>query len=119
MGLRRPREELYRRIDERATWLFANGLLDEVARLGARGFGPDLAPMTGHGYREAAAHLAGKITLDEAVETTARRTRQYAKRQLSWFRRDRRIMWIDAGDEAGDAPRIVDAAERMLRAALS
>lgn len=99
LGLSWPRSELYRRIDDRARWLFAaGGLLDEVRRLLAAGYGPHLAPMTGHGYREAARHLAGEWTLDQAIEVTARRTRQYAKRQLSWFRRDPRIAWLPAGD---------------------
>jgi tRNA dimethylallyltransferase len=119
IGLDRPREVLYRRIDERAAWLFANGLLDEVRTLRAAGFGPELRPMTGHGYAEAAAHLAGEWTLERAVEVTARRTRQYAKRQLTWFRRDPRLLWIPAGDGPADAPDLVDSAERVLRAALS
>ena len=49
--------------------------------------------MSGHGYREAPPYLAGEWSLEEAVEVTARRTRQYAKRQLTWFRRDPRIVW--------------------------
>ena len=119
LGLDRPRAVLYRRIDERAAWLFANGLLDEVRRLSGEGFGPELHPMSGHGYAEAAAHLAGEWTLEQAVAVTARRTRQYAKRQLTWFRRDPRLLWIPAGDRPGDDPEIVERAERMLRAALS
>jgi tRNA dimethylallyltransferase len=119
IGLARSRELLYRRIDERAARLFATGLLAETGALLAAGYGPELRPMTGHGYREAAHHLAGEWTLDEAIETTARRTRQYAKRQLSWFRRDRRITWIPAGDAPGDAVTVVDEAERLVRAALS
>ena len=119
IGLDRPREVLYRRIDERAAWLFANGLLDEVRALRAAGFGSELRPMSGHGYAEAAAHLAGEWTLEEAVAVTARRTRQYAKRQLTWFRRDPRVLWIAAGDSPADAPGIVERAERVLRAALS
>jgi tRNA dimethylallyltransferase len=119
LGLDRPREVLYRRIDERAAWLFANGLLDEVRRLGDEGFGPELHPMTGHGYAEAAAHLAGEWTLEQAVAVTARRTRQYAKRQLTWFRSDPRLLWIQAGDRPADDPEIVERAERTLRAAIS
>ena len=114
-----PREVLYRRIDERAAWLFANGLLDEARALRDAGFGPELRPMTGHGYAEAAAHLAGEWTLDEAVEVTARRTRQYAKRQLTWFRRDPRLVWIPAGARGASDGEVVDEAERVLRAALS
>jgi tRNA dimethylallyltransferase len=119
VGIERPRETLYRRIDERAASLFTGGLLDEVRRLQAAGYGPALRPMTGYGYREAAAVLAGEWPLERAVEVTARRTRQYAKRQLTWFRRDPRVMWIAAGERPADDPVIVDRAERLLRAAVS
>lgn len=118
IGLSRPREVLYRRIDHRAAWLFANGLLDEVRGLLDAGYGPDLQPMSGHGYREAAAHLAGEWSLDRAVEITARRTRQYAKRQLTWFRRDRRIAWLPAGTRSADDPALVHSAHELLLAAL-
>ena len=119
IGLSRPRNELYRRIDARAKQLFADGLLEEVRSLLDGGYGAELRPMTGHGYREAARHLAGEWSLEEAIEVTARRTRQYAKRQLTWFRRDARIMWIAAGDHAADDPTVVDQASRLLRAALA
>ena len=119
IGLDRPRHVLYRRIDARARWMFERGgLLDEVGSLRAAGYGPELRPMTGHGYAEAFRHLAGEWTLERAIETTARRTRQYAKRQLTWFRGDPRIAWIRAGDHPGDEPALVDEAERVLRAAL-
>jgi tRNA dimethylallyltransferase len=119
VGLDRPRPALHRRIDERAARLFANGLLAEVRALLDAGYGRELHPMTGHGYREAAAVLAGAWPLERAIEVTAQRTRQYAKRQLTWFRRDPRVLWIPAGDAAGDAPGLVEHAERVLRAALS
>jgi tRNA dimethylallyltransferase len=119
VGIDRPRDELYRRIDERAAWLFANGLLDEVRALLDAGYGTDLRPMTGHGYREAAAHLAGESSLAEAIAVTARRTRQYAKRQLTWFRRDGRIHWLSAEARRADDRALVDEAERVLRGALS
>jgi tRNA dimethylallyltransferase len=118
LGISRPRKILYRRIDERASALFATGLLDEVRALLAAGFGPELPPMTGHGYREAARVLAGEWTMDEAIAVTARRTRQYAKRQLSWFRRDPRIVWLAAGDRPADDPALAvearDLIERLL-----
>jgi len=117
LGLQRPREVLYRRIEERARWLFENGLLDEVRALLRAGFGPDLRPMTGHGYAEAMHHVAGEWTLARAIEVTARRTRQYAKRQLTWFRRDPRIVWLDAGEGPADDPALVEAALRALTAA--
>jgi tRNA dimethylallyltransferase len=119
IGISRPRDVLYRRIDARAARLFANGLLDEVRALRAAGMGPDLRPMTGQGYREAARHLAGEWSLERAIEVTARRTRQYAKRQLTWFGRDPRILWIAAGDRPADAGVVVDAAHRALAAAVS
>jgi tRNA dimethylallyltransferase len=115
IGLTRPREVLYRRIDARAAAIFAAGLLDEVQALRDHGYGPELAPMTGHGYREAAGHLAGEWSLDEAIGRTARRTRQYAKRQLSWFRRDARIVWLPAGEEPADDPLLVDRAAELVR----
>jgi tRNA dimethylallyltransferase len=120
IGIDRPREELYRRIDERAAWLFvAGGLLDEVRGLLDAGFGPELRPMSGHGYREAARHLAGEWSLEQAIEVTARRTRQYAKRQLTWHRRDTRIAWISPDERPADDPVVVTAAEGLTRAALS
>jgi tRNA dimethylallyltransferase len=118
LGISRPREVLYRRIDERARWLFEHGLLDEVRTLLEAGYDPRRAPLTGHGYGEAAHHLAGEWSLDEAVAVTARRTRQYAKRQGTWFRRDPRIVWLDAGDQPADDPALVDEGERLLRALL-
>jgi tRNA dimethylallyltransferase len=119
VGLDRPRAVLYRRIDERARELFDGGLLEEVRQLRAAGYGPELRPMTGHGYAEAAAYLEGEWTVDEAVAVTARRTRQYAKRQLTWFRRDPRVTWIPLGDGPADVDEVVDRAARVLRAALS
>lgn len=119
IGIDRPREVLAARIDTRAHWLFGHGLLDEVRDLLAAGFGPELAPMSGHGYREAARYLAGASSLDEAIEVTTRRTRQYAKRQLTWFRRDRRIMWLAAGARPADHAALVAEAERLIRAALA
>jgi tRNA dimethylallyltransferase len=119
LGIGRPREVLYRRIDERARWLFEHGLLDEVRRLIDAGVRTDLRPMTGHGYGEAARHLAGEWSLEQAIEVTARRTRQYAKRQLTWFRRDPRILWLSAGARAADDPALAAEADRILRAALA
>jgi tRNA dimethylallyltransferase len=94
--------------------MWTGGLLDEVRALQRAGYGPELEPMTGHGYREAARHLAGEWSLAEAVAVTARRTRQYAKRQRTWFRRDSRIVWLDAGDAPGNDEPLVAAAMGLL-----
>lgn len=115
LGIARPREVLYRRIDARVDALFAGGLLDEVSRLLAAGYDPQLAPMTGHGYQEAARHLAGEWSLGQARQVTAQRTRQYAKRQISWFRRDPRIVWLDAGDGSTSDRAFVERALDLLR----
>ena len=120
LGLSRPPSVLAERIERRARDLFERGgLLDEVRRLMAAGYGPELRPMTGHGYREAARHLAGEWSLEQAIDVTARRTRQYAKRQRTWFRREPRILWLGAGSRPADDPSLVNEAERLVRAALS
>jgi tRNA dimethylallyltransferase len=114
IGISRSTEVLNRRIDQRAHWLFANGLVEEVRDLLAAGHDPRHPPLTGHGYGEAARYLAGEWSLEDAVAVTARRTRQYAKRQRTWFRRDPRIVWLEAGDAPGDDPALVDEAGRLL-----
>jgi tRNA dimethylallyltransferase len=114
IGLRRPTAVLNRRIDERARWLFENGLLDEAGALLAAGHDPSRPPLTSHGYGEAARHLAGEWSLEQAVAMTALRTRQYAKRQRTWFRRDQRIEWLDAGDRPADDPALVAEALRLV-----
>ncbi|MDQ2941728.1 MAG: tRNA (adenosine(37)-N6)-dimethylallyltransferase MiaA [Chloroflexota bacterium] len=119
IGIRRPRDVLGRRIDERAARLFASGLLDETRHLLDAGHPPELPALSGHGYREAAAHLLGEWSVEEAIASTARRTRQYAKRQLSWFRRDPRVVWIDAGERQGDDAELVAEASQTLRALLN
>jgi len=115
LGISRPTEELNRRIDQRAEWLFANGLVEEVRALLDAGHDPGTSPLTSHGYGEAARYLAGEWSLEEAVAVTARRTRQYAKRQRTWFRRDRRIVWLDAGDGPADDPSLVAEAATLLQ----
>lgn len=119
IGISWPRELLYRRIDERAMNLFATGLLDEVRVLLEAGHDPQQRPLSGHGYGEAARHLAGEWSLEQAIAVTARRTRQYAKRQLTWFRRDPRIMWIAGGDHPSTQSELAARADVVLRAALS
>jgi tRNA dimethylallyltransferase len=115
IGIRRSRDQLYRRIDLRAAALFEDGLLDEVRALLAAGFEASLPPLTGHGYREAARVLTDGWSLERAIAQTARHTRQYAKRQLSWFRRDPRIVWLEAGDRPAGEPAIVERAVDLLR----
>lgn len=81
-----PREELDRRIEARVARMMDDGLVEEVASLLRAGYAPTAPGMTGVGYREVVAHLRGEATLEETVEAVAVRTRQYARRQLTWFR---------------------------------
>ncbi len=84
--LDKEREELDRRIDARVTRMAAEGLVDEVRRLLERGYGPDAPGMSGTGYREIVAYLEGEMTLEDALDRMRSQTRQYARRQLTWFR---------------------------------
>lgn len=93
-GLNRPRESLYRRIGERVDQMMKEGLLEEVENLLARGYSPGLKPLQGLGYRHMLLHLTGKASLEEAVELLKRDTRRYAKRQLTWFKKNKGIVWL-------------------------
>jgi tRNA dimethylallyltransferase len=115
LGLFRPLPVLDRRIGERATAMFSAGLLEETRALLDRGLDPAAPALTGHGYAEAAHYLVGEWSLDEAIGQTARRVRRYARRQLSWFRRDRRIVWIDAGERPADDPLLVRWGSDLFR----
>jgi len=115
VGLTRPPAVLDRRIEERARAMFRGGLLDETRALLDGGLDPALPALTGHGYAEAARVLAGEWGIEEAIVTTARRVRRYARRQLSWFRRDARIVWLDAGDRPADDPDLVRQGTEILR----
>jgi tRNA dimethylallyltransferase len=114
IGIRRPRAELYRRIDARAAALFQAGLVGEVEALLAAGHRANGPALSSHGYAEAVRHLAGELTLGQAVEITARRTRQYAKRQLTWFRRDPRIVWVAAGERPASDPALVERTRELI-----
>ena len=84
--LDKDREELDRRIDARVTRMAAEGLVDEVKGLMEKGYRPQAPGMSGTGYREIAAYIDGDITLDKALDRMRSQTRQYARRQLTWFR---------------------------------
>ena len=89
-----PREILYSRIDARVDVMMADGLPDEVNRLLDSGVPADAQAMQGIGYKELIPVLREGAPMDEAVELIKRRSRNYAKRQLTWFRADKRIHWI-------------------------
>lgn len=89
------REKLYQRIDRRVDQMMDEGLVEEVQALLERGYDRSLVSMQGLGYKEIAAALAGECTLEEAVYRIKRDTRHFAKRQLTWFRREREVVMLD------------------------
>lgn len=89
------RETLYSRINERVDIMMENGLLEEVVKLKNQGYTGDMQAMKGIGYKEILEYLNGDITFDEAVEKIKKGSRNYAKRQLTWFRKDKRVNWVD------------------------
>lgn len=89
------RARLYQRIEERVDEMLEKGLLNEVKRLKEMGYQRDLVSMQGLGYKELLSHLAGECTLDEAIYLIKRNTRRFAKRQLTWFKRERNIIWLE------------------------
>lgn len=97
-GLVMDRRELYARIERRVDRMIEHGLVDEVRRLLEKGYSEKLTSMQGLGYKEIILYLRGIISLEEAADLLKKRTRNFAKRQLTWFRRDHRIRWIDVND---------------------
>ncbi len=106
-GLTMDRTALYRRIEVRVEKMIETGLIEEAVGLREMGYGPELNALNIFGYRETFAYLDGRLKLDEAVEQMKIGTRRYAKRQMTWFRRDREIAWID--------PTTQDASSQILR----
>ena len=92
------RARLYRRIEERVDQMMADGLLEEVKGLKARGCTRDMVSMQGLGYRELLAFLDGEYSLEEAAEKIKQNTRHFAKRQLTWFRREKEKIWVSWED---------------------
>lgn len=98
-GLDWERKVLYERINRRCDRMVEQGFLAEVERLEAMGFTPELNALNTVGYAEVFAHRRGELTFGEMSELIKRNTRRYAKRQLTWFRRDKRIRWIPVASE--------------------
>jgi len=109
IGLNPPRKALYERLNRRATAMFAAGLVEETRGL-LKQYGPVKA-LDSLGYRQATAVLAGTMSEAAAVETAQQGHRNYAKRQLTWFRREPEVNWLDA---FGDTPEAVQAAVKLV-----
>ena len=99
-GLEWDRYELYQRIDQRCEDMLKNGLLQEVEELKKRGYGPRLNALNTVGYAEAFDYMSGEISYDEMVRLFKQNSRRYAKRQMTWFRRDKRIRWIQMNENS-------------------
>lgn len=93
--LNKDRAKLYEGIDYRVDLMMQNGLLEEVKALSARGYTRDLVSMQGLGYKEILAYLEGECTLEEAIYVLKRETRHFAKRQITWFKREKDVIWIN------------------------
>jgi tRNA dimethylallyltransferase len=114
-GLRMPTPVVDARVRQRVASMLAAGWIDEVRDLVARGFGSWLTASQAIGYAELAAHLDGRLALDEAMERTVKRTKELARRQMAWFRRDPRIRWFDVGERGAMA--VVDELRGYLEEA--
>lgn len=112
--LNRNREELYRRIDRRVDQMMEAGLLEEVDTLRKRGYDRSYVSMQGLGYKELLAYLDGECTLEEAVYILKRDTRHFAKRQLTWFKRERDTDWLSL-DQKTDEEALADLTEILKR----
>ncbi len=100
LGLDPERQELYRRLDQRCLDMFDAGLVAETEQILAMGYKAEVKPMESLGYKEALGFLRGDYTRGEAIELAQRNTRRYAKRQLTWFRAEAGVVWLNGfGDE--------------------
>jgi tRNA dimethylallyltransferase len=110
LGIERPREELYKRVDQRLELMLEQGLVEEVRDLLTAGYSPNLSTLSAIGYGEIIEYLQGKITYDEAKTLIKRNTRTFVRRQTNWFKPDDpRISWFQI------SPGMVDKMEEWIR----
>jgi len=115
IGLSPEREALYEHLDRRTREMFEAGLVDEVRSILARGFAPAEKPFESHGYHQALQMLNGELTLEEAIFYAQRNTRQYAKRQMTWFRQEPGVEWFSGfGDDEKIRSRVMDCVRKFL-----
>ncbi len=118
IGLDRDRASLYRRIEERIDCQLAHGLVEETRQLLARGYQRDSAAMKGLGYRHVAAYLAGEYDKAEMIRRFKRDTRHFAKRQMTWFRKEPGIRWLTVGESESPpqtAIRVIEQIHHFLQ----
>lgn len=102
------RSRLYERIDRRVDLMMENGLVEEVKKLKAMGCHRGMVSMQGLGYKEILDYLNGECTLDEAVYILKRDTRHFAKRQITWFKRERDVRWVNLEKFSGDLEKVLE-----------
>ncbi len=102
------RSILYNRVERRVEQMMEQGLLEEVKKLAAMGCARDMVSMQGLGYKELLDHLEGRCTLEEAVYTIKRDTRHFAKRQLTWFKREKDVRWLNLPDFHDNLTEVLD-----------
>lgn len=112
VGILWPRAVLYRRINERVVAMVNEGLVDEVRGLLSDGYSPLLRSLQTVGYREVIAHLEGSLSFSDMIALIQMNTRRFAKRQMTWFRKDPGIHWLGIGDEA-EFPAAADEIVRL------
>ena len=109
VGLTMDRESLYNKINKRVDIMVSNGLIDEVKKLYDLGYRPEThQSMKGIGYKEIVEYLSGNSTLDEAIEKLKQHTRNYAKRQITWFKRNKNIHWFDIKQDKDIIQKIIN-----------
>jgi len=108
------RELLYQRIEQRVDEMIQQGLVEEVKTLKEMGCTRDMVSMQGLGYKEILDYLAGEISLEEAIYRIKRDTRHFAKRQLTWFRREKEVIWVDKPSFSYDDQKILDFMREKL-----
>lgn len=113
--LQDDRKHLYARIEKRIDLMMKEGLLDEVRALYEEGYTRDMVSMQGLGYKEILDYLDGKITLEEAIYILKRDTRHFAKRQITWFKREKEVVWIDKSEFQYDEDKILSEMLNILR----
>ena len=109
------RAHLYERIDQRVDQMVEEGLLAEVTALKEKGYTRELVSMQGLGYKEILAYLDGKCSLEEAIRIIKRDTRHFAKRQITWFKRERGVIWINKNEFSYEEDLILEKMIRILK----
>ena len=109
------REKIYQKIDARVDIMVAKGLVDEVTALRAKGLNVKDVSMQGLGYKEILMYLNGEISFDEAIYRIKRDSRHFAKRQITWFKREKEVIWLNKYDFDDDMSRVLDYSLKVLK----